>query len=1225
MKRLLSAITLLALFSNAWAQLYINEVSNGPSGAQEYVELVVVGTPNCTGSCVDLRGWIVDDNDGTFATGAGQGIAVGHMRFANVPQWQCVPIGTLIVIYNESDRNPSIPPDNTTGTGCVYILPGSSTLFERSSSTTFTGPYSSGGSWTTQQLNNTNDSYQVRDPLNTSVPFHAVSYNNNSSSTIIYFSGTGGGNVYFMNNSTSNNPSLQANWTRASTTGNETPGAPNNAANAAWINSMNLNCSGTPPTVSLSVSPNDTVCFGDTVIFTATANGTGTFNFSSGYLGSANFDTAIASTTGPVSIIYTNSLGCSDTATINFFVKALPTVTAGPDRTVCVGQAVQLVASSASGGVYLWNDGVANDTNVVNPGTTTTYTVTFTDIVSGCRDIDTVVVNYNPNPTVNAGIDRIICLNDSVVLIATASSSGTFSWDNGVNNDSNLVAPNDTTTYGITFTDGSTGCSSNDFVTVFVNPLPTVDAGNDTAICSGGTAFLNADSPIPGSYLWSTGQTIKNDTVSPLLTTEYFVTLTAGNGCASIDSVTVTVNSPPTVNLGNDTSQCGGSVVLDAGNPGATYAWFPGLSNQQTLTVSTTGSYSVTVTDANGCSGTDNINVTINTLPIVNLGNDTTVCGSSFVLNAGNAGSTYAWSPGGQNSQTITVTITGNYSVIVTDANGCTGTDAINITLIIPPIVSAGNDTSICNGGTAVLNASSSSSGTYTWSTSQSGQSITVSPNATTDYIVSLTVGSGCIDTDTVRVTVNALPNVTANDPTICQGQSAILTATGAVSYTWSTSQTGASITVSPTTNTTYTVTGTDAQGCTATDDAEVTVAPAPIANAGNDQSICPGTSATLTATGGQSYNWSSSQTGASITVSPAASTTYTVTVTDANNCTASDDVTVNVYPAISITANPTNTSCANTVDGSITVNVLAGTAPYTFIVAGSNLASSNSSELFDNLTAATYTANVIDANGCQANLTNILVDSPTPLQYTVDSTNPSCFGLSDGAISVDNASYQYAFDGRLFDTTRNFPNLSAGSYTLVAQDNGCFDTTTIDLTSPAQILVGINPDTATIVEGEIVDLLTAVSGGTSPYTYVWTPDSSLTCGDCANPVASPNDTVTYLLAVTDANGCSSFDSTTIYVLRQTLLSFPTGFTPNGDGSNDLFRPIVSGQLLSYNLRIYNRWGEKVFETNDVKEGWNGTYNGEKQPMGTFAWVVEYQMAATQEYGVDRGNVTLLR
>ena len=230
------------------AQLFLNELSNGASGStKEYVEFIVVGIPSCTDSCYDIRGWIFDDNNGWYATGTGTGIAVGCMRFSSHPQWQCVPFGTIILLYNENDLNPALPPDDETdlnGDG-VYVLPGNSSFFERNNSvpntsiSDYTGLlFPNTPLWFSVIMRNSGDAFHTIDPGNLLSPVHAISWGNDSFNTQIYFNTWFSGRVAFMQHAVSNDLRDQSNWTIDVIAGNETPGQPNNALNAAWINSM---------------------------------------------------------------------------------------------------------------------------------------------------------------------------------------------------------------------------------------------------------------------------------------------------------------------------------------------------------------------------------------------------------------------------------------------------------------------------------------------------------------------------------------------------------------------------------------------------------------------------------------------------------------------------------------------------------------------------------------------------------------------------------------------------------------------------------------------------------------------------------------------------------------------------------------------------------------------------------------------------------------------------
>jgi hypothetical protein len=223
--------------------LMLNEVSQG-SGSSEYVEFVVAGTPTCDATCLNIQHMIIDDNNGTFASGSGVGISNGAMRFSNDPLWSCVPYGTIIVIYNAAAPNLYMPADDYSLTDDpVLILPSTSPLLQGTTvSPSIANPlYAGNASWTTGGatwggalvMGNSNDSFQVRD--SNGVLMHAVSWGNNNQNSILYFFPAL--DLYF-NNTTSNDYNMPNNWGSSTNATFQTPGVPNSPANATWINSM---------------------------------------------------------------------------------------------------------------------------------------------------------------------------------------------------------------------------------------------------------------------------------------------------------------------------------------------------------------------------------------------------------------------------------------------------------------------------------------------------------------------------------------------------------------------------------------------------------------------------------------------------------------------------------------------------------------------------------------------------------------------------------------------------------------------------------------------------------------------------------------------------------------------------------------------------------------------------------------------------------------------------
>lgn len=509
-----------------------------------------------------------------------------------------------------------------------------------------------------------------------------------------------------------------------------------------------------------------------------------------------------------------------------------------------------------------------------NSGLTTTVTMTQNTAGTG-------------NPTVAAGNDAAVCTGVPVTIGNASPGSGgqgpySYAWNppSGLSNATQpdpVATVGSTTTYTLTITDAN-GCQDTDAVTVVVNPSPTVALGPDVTQC-GGTVVLDAGNP-GASYLWSTGA--GTQTLPVTTTGTYAVTVMNSFGCNGGDNINVTINPLPVFSLGADTSQCGGTVVLNGPSGYTGYAWSTG-STTQTDSVTATTNVGLTVTDANGCSATDSQMVTINSAPTVNIGPDVTQCGGSVALDAGNPGSIYFWS-NGPTGQMNNVTSSATYYVDVFSPQGCHGADTAVIVINPLPVVDLGPDTAVCT-SSFVLDAGNPGN-TYSWNVGPPMQTNTVSSSG--QYSVVVTTAQGCSDADTVIVTLNSSPNVdvTANNTTICSGNSAILTATGGSTYLWSTGGSGSSITVNPTLTTTYYVIGTDANGCQGSDVVTINVIPNPTASFTYNM---VGVTAvfTNTSTGASSYTWdfgdsspTSSQQNPSHTYTVNGSYTVTLTVT---------------------------------------------------------------------------------------------------------------------------------------------------------------------------------------------------------------------------------------------------------------------------------------------------------------------------------------------------------
>lgn len=497
----------------------------------------------------------------------------------------------------------------------------------------------------------------------------------------------------------------------------------------------------------IATSTANTVCEGTSVTLSGTGTAT-SYTWDNGVIDAVAFT---PTSTATYIVTGTDGNGCSSTASTTVTVNPLPTVAATTTATtVCEGTLVTL-SGTGTATSYAWDNGVI-DGAAFTPVSTATYIVTGTG-ANGCTNTASTTVTVNPLPTVTAMTTATaVCTGTSVTLegMGTATS---YTWDNGVI-DAVPFTPTSTTTYIVTGIDGNS-CSNTASITITVNPLPTVTAvATATAVCAGTSVTLTGTGTST-SYIWDNSVT-DGLAFTPTGTATYMVTGTDGNGCENTDMITITVNSLPVVALGIDITQCGGTATLDAGNPGLDYLWTD-ASTDQTLTVSTTGTYDVTVTDpATGCSGTDAIDVTINAIPVVALGSDMTQCGGTVMLDAGNAGAAYIWNDL-STAQTLTVNASGMYYVAV-DNGSCTSNDTINVTINPVPSASMAPFTiPICDNDIAfTLTSGSPAGGVYSGTGVSSGM-FDPAVSGAGMFVITYTVTDTnlCSNSDTASITVD--------------------------------------------------------------------------------------------------------------------------------------------------------------------------------------------------------------------------------------------------------------------------------------------------------------------------------------------------------------------------------------------------------------------------------------------------------------------------------------
>jgi len=393
-----------------------------------------------------------------------------------------------------------------------------------------------------------------------------------------------------------------------------------------------------------------------------------------------------------------------------------------------------------------------------------------------------------------------------------------------------------------------------------------------------------------------TNSTSLNATATGVLpgTTDFIQTATTVYGTASCSSDDTTTFSYalPIVGAGSDQTACSGASVTLAGSGAVSYTWDNSVSNGVAFVPVGTSTYTVTGTDVGGCQNTDQVVVNVGTNPVVDAGLAQSICPGGSVTLSGAGALNYSWDNSVTDGVAFSPVGTQTYTVTGSDLAGCSATDQVTVTVNPLPTVGAGQDQAICPGGSVTLSGSGATS--YTWDNSVTN-GIAFTPVGTQTYTVTGTDGNGCQNTDQVTVTVNTLPTVSAGiDQSVCIGGSATLSGSGATSYVWNNSITNG-VAFIPAGTLTYTVTGTDANGCQNTDQVIVTVNPLPTIGAGSDQTVCAGTQVTLSGTGGVSYVWTNSVTNGNPFTPGLGSLTYTVTGTDANGCQNTDQVSVTV------------------------------------------------------------------------------------------------------------------------------------------------------------------------------------------------------------------------------------------------------------------------------------------------------------------------------------------
>ncbi len=1014
------------------------------------------------------------------------------------------------------------------------------------------------------------------------------------------------------------------------------------------------------PTITAVASPTN-ICAGSSATLTST--GATSYTWNPGALIGGTVTVNPAATT-LYTVTGSNAFGCTTTKTVNLLVTPIPTVNATASPTaICAGGSTTLTASGATS--YTWNPGALIGTTVsVSPATNTTYTVTGSN--GTCSNTKTVSVIVNPLPTLTVtATPTAICNGGSATL--TASGAAAYNWLPGALVGANVVVnPTVTTTYTVIGT-SSLGCSNTKTITLIVNPIPSLTVtATPTAICSGNSTTLTGTATGGGPFvsIWNPGAIVGPiAVVSPVVSTVYTWSVSNSFGCVNSKTISINVNTTPTVvaTASNFTICAGGTTSLAAGGA-VTYTWNPGALIGGTVTVNPTITTTYSVTGSNGaCTDTKTVTIVVNPNPTVTAtSSPTNICaGSSATLSSSGAAS-YTWNPGSIIGGTVAVTPTATtlYTVTASNAFGCTTTNTVNLVVTPNPTVIIGIPlVPICSGSTATLVGIGATS--YTWLPGGSNATVLVVPLPVAQTFTLIGSNGLCQSTGTAALIPVANPTIsaTASPTTVCAGSNLTLTASGATTYSWNPiAATGSVVITTPTVTTTYSVVGTDLNGCIGQTTVNVLVSPIPTLTASaSATSICVGTTVTLTANGSGTYTWNpTGLTTATITDTPTLTTTYTVSSSNSFGCIGTSTVTVVVNTVPSLTVSPIN---ATVCSGYATTLTALGATNYTWLPSGNTTSATVETPTVNttytvigangvcssqftvdvfvtplpaNLTATTsgsitctaptvtltgsstttnvsyawagpfsftstsqsptvnvqgtYTFSVIDnSTGCIASVTlNVPTDSSIPSVTATTSGSITCANPSvtiNATTTSTNVSYSWTGPGSFTSTAQTFTSIQFGVYTVTVTDltSTCSTTAIVSVGIHTQVAVTAsitpatcsgsvtnNDGTISVLNFTVTDKYDLVVGSTYTGTATYATAVVIpTTGIITNTLANPTSTVAYTIRLFDAEGC--FKDTTLILIPINCLSVNSlGLakavstpTLNANGSYDITYKVV--------------------------------------------------------------------
>ncbi|MGB1204560.1 MAG: gliding motility-associated C-terminal domain-containing protein [Chitinophagales bacterium] len=905
------------------------------------------------------------------------------------------------------------------------------------------------------------------------------------------------------------------------------------------------------PLPTVLISGTDASCGNTNGSLFATANdGTPPYTYS--WLAPINSNNPIINNVqaGTYSVIVTDNNGCTISETIDIVDSSIPTIdevtTTNSNCNQANGSASVNVSSGVGNITYFWENG--ETTAEISNLLAGSYGITVSDDL-GCSAEAVAIVSDAGAPTAEISSINPTCNEaNGAVSVAVTNTSDTYIW----NGDASLNAPNLNNVpageYTVVVTDIN-GCIVTASIELTSSSIPVATIEAEATLCglNSGSATAIAESGTPPyTYLWSENNQ-QTESIENLAAGEYFLTVTDSNGCTTFASTTV--DSPEALEV--VTNEIPATCGLPNGEAGIgpingqmpyTYMWQNNLATTSIATELLAGDYNVTITDANNCTTSVVVTVTEILPPILNTSKTDATCnlanGSiSVSANNGTSSFSYLWSDANQQTtSTATNLVAGNYTVTVTDENGCEQIISESILNVEMPTATLTFTEATCGNNNATVSVSTLSGippFSYAWSAStETTETITgIAPSLVS---VTVTDANNCTFVEQIDVTTENSPTATITDfvSATCgnaNGSATVLAVGGIPPYTymWNTNPPQNNLIANNLAAGNYVVTITDGNGCMATTNINLANIAAPTISLSAIDATCQQANgeAMVTVNGGTPpfmYLWNDENAQTTISATNLLSGNHSVTVTDANNCSAVESINIGDSDIPSINISTANASCGQN-DGEATASGLGGISPYNFV--WDENANNQTTATATNLFAGAYSVTITDGNGCQNTEIANIIDENAP-SATTSTTNEIC-GQENGTASVATAGgfppFTYLWNDTNAQTTETATNLAAGTYSIAVTDgNGCVATATAIVEETIGAILEISNISASCGENNASASVVA-NGGLPPYTYLWNDETAQT-----NPTAIALLSGTYEVVVTDANGCIANISTTI-------------------------------------------------------------------------------------------------